>query len=174
APRTSLTMAGSHASSRLDVSRIFIACLALHCSLRSESSMRLWSHCERRDERARLVRTQLALNPARNLCRGVDAELIEDVRHVRLHGPLGEKAPRGDLLIAHAVCDKAGDLKFALAQRRHLLRINMSVEPGWFLLVECEGDCFIRRHPLARLGLRLQRRDSKRGRNCLPRVRQPR
>src|ERR1700690_3063813 len=111
--------------------------------------------------RAPLVRTQLALNPARNLCPGVDAELIEDVRHVRLHGPLGEKAPRGDLLIAHAVCDKAGDLKFPLAQRRHLLRIDMSVEPGWFLLVECEGDRFIRRHPLARLGLQLQRRDSK-------------
>src|ERR1022692_2406743 len=119
-------MTGSHASSRLDVSRIFIACFALHCYLRSESSKRLSSHCERRVERAPLVRTQLALNPPRNLCPRVDAELIEDVRHVRLHGPLGEKASRGDLLIAHAVCDKARDLKFALAQRRRRRRTNTS------------------------------------------------
>ena len=49
------------------------------------------------------------------------AELGQDVTHMGVDGPLGDKEPLGDLLIRQAPGDQLSDLAFALSEREFLL-----------------------------------------------------
>src|ERR1035441_7858910 len=88
--------------------------------------------------------------PAGELDPRVQAELVEHVRHMRLHGSLGEKEPGRDLVVAHVVCDQARDLQLPLRKWRLSFGFDRN-RPRRQLLFRREGHCIIDRHREAAL-----------------------